>query len=1268
MKKLILASVFLFAIGSNLYSQKFYEMLIERRANIKDIEEEGEKFFKNATDKDDDESGYEKFERMLAEYAAHCDKNGNPISHLQELKSLNEFQKTQPATRPLGASANWVELGSFKRNITSSWSSGLGRVEAISVDPNNYNHILIGAPTGGVWKTTNGGTTWTPLLDFSNDMNVYSVAIDPGNSSVYFAAVSSGIIKSIDGGVSWTSVKTGSFSRIIVRPGNSSVVYAAGFAGFYYTTNGGTTWTQSSTTAVKDMQIKPGSPDVVYISEASGMKYSTNAGVSFTAATGLSTGTSNTRIAVTEIDPTYVYFVDDGSKVYRSTNSGTSFTQVFSGGTNFFGSQSWYAMGLGVSNTDKNMILIGGVDLYRSTNGGTTFNVIAPWTWSGDPTKFVHADCHTIVSVGPGMYTGTDGGISIGTNNGSVFADLSTGLGIRQYYRIGVSKTTEDVVIGGSQDNGLSVMKTAAHTWYDFVGADGMDCFVDWSNSNNLYGCIQNGSVYFSTDGGNSRNSMQITGGETGGWIAPIEQDPINSKVIYLGLKNFYKVTLPATSFTQVSANPISGNYIAKFKIAPTDNTIIYMTSSPSSGSGDYFAANLYKSTNSGASWTSVYNGMNGNVEDIAIDPNDKNRIVICTSSPTNVYVSTNGGTSWTSKTLNLPTNIAAHDVVLNSKAEHGIYLGMQVGIYYIDDNLTSWQSYSDNLPNVWIKELELDETHNWIYAATYGRGLWRSATYGNAVTYQLDASLSSISGLSTNGCGVSVTPSITVVNKGTTTLNSVDVKIYVNNVLVNTLNSTGLNLVKDATKVISLGALTGIDGNNTIKVSLSNPNGGTDENITNDDLTKSFTLQDGTLQRFYVSDASYNSGLTFSISKNNNVVKTSAGLTSSSSGGLTSYDFCLIPDCYSITSTNVFLAGNCGVPAWSNTTIYSGDATLGNGNGEVVSYNGNKYRALWWTQGNTPGTNGVWSLVGPCINVSQSDKYGLLDVTNNTTYFETTVANYTSPETKNFCVTPNITVDFSADKTNALNCDTVTFTANITGGTGTTFAWNFGSGATPANANTAGPVKVYFTSTGTKNISLTVDGKTTTKTAYVNIAQNQNFNASVAIALTSGNIPACMGDQLGFTATTTNGGTAPTYKWYNGLNVVQSGNSNTYSTNTFNNNDDIRCELTSNENCIVTNVVTSAPITIIVDVCTNIENVLENEITLFPNPVLNQLNISSTSSSVVQYRVYNSIGQTMTMGNFTGNRKIDFSTYANGLYFVELVSGDNRIIKQIVK
>ena len=161
------------------------------------------------------------------------------------------------------------------------------------------------------------------------------------------------------------------------------------------------------------------------------------------------------------------------------------------------------------------------------------------------------------------------------------YTDLSSGLGIRQFYKIGISQSDPVIVSGGSQDNGTSVFRADAQ-WYDWLGADGMETFVDHSDSNILYGTSQFGSLYKSINQGASYQESTFgdfdgDGSPDGNWVTPFEQDPTALNTIYTGYKQVYKSTDGGNNWNSISQD--FGSNLDHLKIAPSNNQIMYAAS-----------------------------------------------------------------------------------------------------------------------------------------------------------------------------------------------------------------------------------------------------------------------------------------------------------------------------------------------------------------------------------------------------------------------------------------------------------------------------------------------------------------------------------------------------------------------------------------------------------------------------------------------------------------------------------------------------------------
>jgi hypothetical protein len=726
-------------------------------ANFYEVRDEFEKHW-STRDKTEKGKGYKVFRRW--EY--FVESRVYPSGELNQLKQTAENFKTfvddynlkTGTGKVIGsgnnliASATWTPMGPFGA-ISGSGQGQLlksGRINFITIDPTNSNNLWVGAPAGGLWKSTNGGTSWTTNTDNLSVIGCSDLAIDPSNTSIMYLATgdgdsgdspSIGVLKSTDGGNTWsitglvfTKSSNASMRRLIINPTNTQILIAATSQGIYRTTNGGTNWTLVASGSTHDLEFKPNDPNTIYAGGGS-FRLSTNGGSSFiTISSGIPTGgVGRMAVAVTSADPTYVYVLAANNSnggfqgFYRSTTSGTGFTLMantpnllgWSSTGSDTGGQGWYDLCAASSPLNKDEVVIGGVNVWRSTNGGSSWALYGHWTGSGAP--FTHADHHDL------EFTST--GTLYNTNDGTVYRRTTTGwqeicgnMNISQIYRLGLSSLTANRWITGHQDNGTSIFNGS--TYNAELGGDGMDCFYDRTNNNNVFAEYYNGELMKSTNGGSTWSSCTngLTG--TGPWVTAWKQDPQNATTLYCGYSNLFRSTDLAGSWSQLTALPAGGS-IREFAIAPSNNQVIYVLKS----------AGIYKTTNGGTSWTTVTNGVPVNLaapQYISIDPNDPNNAWVVLSgysSGNKVFVTTNGGTSWTNVSSNLP-NIPANCIVYEPGTSDRIYVGMDVGVYYRDANASSWTLYNTSLPNVPISELEISPANSqFLYASTYGRGVW---------------------------------------------------------------------------------------------------------------------------------------------------------------------------------------------------------------------------------------------------------------------------------------------------------------------------------------------------------------------------------------------------------------------------------------------------------------------------------------------------------------------------------------------------------------
>lgn len=526
---------------------------------------------------------------------------------------------------------------------------------------------------------------------------------------------------------------------MLMLPGDNNTLYAATSVGLYKTTNGGTSWTTISATEFIDLEFKPGAPATMYGSTWAGDVYlSTNSGSTWTAS--LSTTNYRTEIAVSSNDPAVVYAViANGSEglagVYKSTNSGTSFTSVFSGSTKNMlnwdcsstasGGQGSYDLCIASDPTNASIVYVGGVNTWKSTNGGTSWSINNHWTSTyGCGVPEVHADKHCLVFQNgtSTLFEGNDGGLYKTTNGGTAWTHLGSGLATSQIYRLGLAQTDETEYITGLQDNGTKARLSGA--WDDVLGGDGMECAIDYTDKNIMYGETPEGDLYRSTNHGSSWTSIisGLTG--TGYWCTPFAIDPNVHTTIYTGYQDVFKSINQGTAWTKIST--WGGSSLHSLTVASSNSAYIY-TATPTI---------LYRTINGGTSWTNITGTLpvgSGDITYVTVKSNDPNTVWVSLGgyNATRVFQTINGGTSWTDISAGLPS-IPVMCVIQNklNASETELYAGTDVGVY-VKTGSYPWSLFSTGLPNVVVTELEIrygaGSGSSKLRAATYGRGLWES-------------------------------------------------------------------------------------------------------------------------------------------------------------------------------------------------------------------------------------------------------------------------------------------------------------------------------------------------------------------------------------------------------------------------------------------------------------------------------------------------------------------------------------------------------------
>jgi photosystem II stability/assembly factor-like uncharacterized protein len=711
----------------------------------------------NAVDAEEheEESGEEIMAREQFYYMRRAGGPGKVIPRSGYTSAIEDVSRLEASTtkmRSIFAGTSWISRnpnGMFYQRTNANYIAG--RTNYMAFDPSDPNTIYSAAAGGGVWKTVNGGTNWTPLTDGLTTVTSGAVAVHPTNPSIVFYAsgemnfsfdsyYGDGVFKSVDAGASWTKVATtsvGSYlTQITFNPVTPSTMYVSGSGGVYRSTNGGSTWASTSAGSNANcILIDPSNPQILYTAVGGAgsnqIKKSTNGGTSWTALGG-GLPTSNfgrTVLAISPSDPMILYAsiakTSDYSLrgLYRTTDGGTTWT-LQNSTTNYLGSQGWYDNSIGVHPTNANIVVVGGLDVYVSTDGGVTLTQKTSW-FTTSSSNMSHADIHYLGYNGTVLYCGSDGGVYKSTNDGNAWSDLNATLSTLQYQSADYDPTNPQKLYGGCQDNNLQTSTNNGATWIQRETGDGGYSVVDPVSPNIVYGQYVNGSLKRSLNSGVSFSEISPSGSTGGLFYNPYEMAPGDHNTIVFGQSDVWKTTSATTAttgsgWTQIaSTGTVSGN-VSAIGISSTDINKIYI------GTDN---GKILVTSDNGANWTTTTGFPY--VSDFAVDPTDDNTAYASFagfSSSFHVYKTTNGGTTWSSITGPHP-NIPVNSIVLRTVSPRAIFTGTDLGVFMSTNEGASWNSFNEGLPPSQVFDLKYKEGPAILLAATHGRGIF---------TYQL--------------------------------------------------------------------------------------------------------------------------------------------------------------------------------------------------------------------------------------------------------------------------------------------------------------------------------------------------------------------------------------------------------------------------------------------------------------------------------------------------------------------------------------------------
>ncbi|UOG74679.1 T9SS type A sorting domain-containing protein [Hymenobacter tibetensis] len=633
-------------------------------------------------------------------------------------------------TNGLNPNATWQSVDNFFSNLA---------VTTLAADPRNPDVMYFGTGEGflnadairgeGIWKSTNHGQTWAqlPTTNGVNFQYVQKLLVHPTNGDLY-AGTRAGLFRSSNGGTTWTKVLGAGLGALADRiadieiAADGKLFVTAGIGqtdGIYRSPSGdANSWTKLNTL------MNSGLPTTGY------------------ERIELACAPSRARrvYAIMESSTTGGVL-----NLYRSDDGGETWvTMTLPGGntTALASSQAWYDLLAGVSPTNPDLIYVGGLDVFRSSTAAddpVIWTKVSNWTANRSAAGYLHADHHAIAFATPDIcYFGNDGGVSVTLNAAvespatPVFSTRLNGLNITQFYAVATHPTNANYFLAGSQDNGTQrfngpgLVGTTSAT-----GGDGGFCFIDEDEPQYQFTSYVYAQYARSTNGGTSFGNFNAISSTLGSFINPTDYDSRSNAMFggYGANQMFRWLNAPttATSTATAIALPGAGN-VTHVTVSPGVLDRVYV----GTNSGKVLRVDSVQNVAPRAPRVTEIRGPvtpSASVSCVAVDRTNEQHLVVTYSNygVNSVWETTNGGTTWRSVEGNLP-DMPIRWALFDPADGTRIMLATELGVWGSDNlaaNTVAWQPINMGLANVRVDMLRIRNSDKQVVAATHGRGIY---------------------------------------------------------------------------------------------------------------------------------------------------------------------------------------------------------------------------------------------------------------------------------------------------------------------------------------------------------------------------------------------------------------------------------------------------------------------------------------------------------------------------------------------------------------
>jgi len=583
-----------------------------------------------------------------------------------ESNSLRSYYPGTGIYKSVNGGLNWTFIG-----LDSSYTIG-----NISINPNNTQEIFAAAggwtrrknPQRGIYRSTDGGSSWSKKLYLSDSVGAVDVVIDPNNTAKIFAAM-------------WERQRREDY-----------VKYGGRYSGIYVSTNSGNNWSPvSGGFPVNDVNMGRIALDI---------------------------SNSNSQIIYALTAST----AGSSRGLYKSTNGGVNWTLINSTVAQS-SSYAWFNRTCRVAPDNPDKVFCGGLEMELSNNGGTSFGTVSSSHVDQHAVAFSKSNPNYIV-------IGNDGGIDYSTNGGSIW-NYSQTLPVTQFYAGDIDYSNPNVILGGTQDNGTNRTTGSVDSWNSIYGGDGFYCLVDYSNPLRVYASSQTGGLGRSTDGGSSFQGA-TSGLDLAytNWMTPYVMDKNNPLILYCGTYKIHRTTNGMQSWTVISpdlANAHRQNLgtITTVDVSKSNPNVIYCGTDDANVWVTSNGGTNWSKINSGLPYRWVtrvaVHPDSANVCYVTLSGYKVD------STGSHIFRTTNYGSDWISIKGNLP-DAPVNDVIIDPANTNSLFIGTDVNVMYTNNLGANWYVLGTGIPsNVPCQDLTFHNPSRTLVVWTHGRSAFKT-------------------------------------------------------------------------------------------------------------------------------------------------------------------------------------------------------------------------------------------------------------------------------------------------------------------------------------------------------------------------------------------------------------------------------------------------------------------------------------------------------------------------------------------------------------